>query len=49
MKLIFIILSFVFLSNLNAQNKFKVEQKETETWRSLYSINDEKKYNKTVR
>lgn len=42
MKLIFIILSFVFLSNLNAQNKFKVEQKETETWRSLYSINDEK-------
>ena len=42
MKLIFIIISFVFLSNLNAQNKFKVEQKETETWRSLYSINDEK-------
>jgi hypothetical protein len=42
MKLIFIIISFVFLSNLNAQNKFKVEQKETETWRSLYSINDKK-------
>jgi hypothetical protein len=42
MKLIFVIISLVFLSNLNAQNKFKVEQKETETWRNIYSLIDEK-------
>lgn len=42
MKIIFIIISFVFFTHLSAQNKFKVEQKETETWRSLYSLIDEK-------
>lgn len=36
------ILSILFLSKLSAQTRFKVEQKETETWRSVYSLIDEK-------
>ena len=42
MRLKFIILSILFLSKLSAQTRFKVEQKETETWRSIYSLIDEK-------
>jgi hypothetical protein len=42
MKKITYILSVLFLSNLSAQTKFKVEQKETKTWKSVYSLNDEK-------
>src|SRR3989338_5702396 len=42
MRLKFIILSIMFLSKLNSQTKFKVEQKETETWRNVYSLIDEK-------
>ena len=42
MRLKFIILSVLFLSKLSSQTAFKVEQKETETWRSIYSLVDEK-------
>lgn len=42
MKKITYILSVLFLSNLSAQTKFKVEQKETKTWKSVYSLIDEK-------
>ena len=42
MKIKLIIISFIFLAKLSAQTKFKVEQKETETWRSVYSLIDEK-------
>jgi hypothetical protein len=42
MKKITYLLSVLFLSNLSAQTKFRVEQKETKTWRSVYSLIDEK-------
>jgi hypothetical protein len=42
MKKITYLLSVLFLSNLSAQTKFKVEQKETKTWRSVYSLIDKK-------
>jgi hypothetical protein len=42
MKLKFIILSVLFLSQLSAQTKFKVVEKETESWKSIYSLVDEK-------
>jgi hypothetical protein len=38
----YIIILFCFLNSLLGQNKFKIETKETETWKSIYSINDEK-------
>ena len=41
MKLKIIILLFFIFSCFNAQTKFKVEEKETETWRSIYSLFDE--------
>lgn len=42
MKLKIIILLFCFLNSLHAQKKFKIETKRTDTWRSIYLINDEK-------
>jgi hypothetical protein len=41
MKLILTIFSFLILNLVNAQTKFKVEGKETKTWRSIYSLIDE--------
>lgn len=42
MKLRIKILLFFFTYLINAQIKFKVEERETETWRSIYSLIDEK-------
>ena len=47
MKLKIIILSILFLNLLNAQTKFKVVEKETNSWRSIYSLVDEN--NKTLK
>ena len=47
MKLNLIILFSFFLSLFNAQIKFKVDVKETNTWRNIYSLIDEK--NKTIK
>ena len=37
-----IILLFCFFNSLQAQKKFKIDTKETETWRSIHLIKDEK-------
>jgi len=37
-----IIILLCFLNSLQAQKKFKIESKETNTWKSIYLINDEK-------
>lgn len=37
-----IIILLCFLNSLQAQKKFKIDSKETNTWRSIYLINDEK-------
>ena len=42
MKLKIIIILFCFLNSLHAQKKFKIDTKETETWRSIHLIKDEK-------
>lgn len=42
MRLLLLIVSILFLNCLYAQTKFKVRQDETETWRSIYSLIDEK-------
>lgn len=47
MKYIIIILLFVGLDSAKAQTKFKIVSKETNTWRSIYSLIDLK--NKTIR
>jgi hypothetical protein len=41
-KINIIIILFCFFNSLQAQQKFKIEAKETETWRSIYLINDDK-------
>jgi len=47
MKLKIIILLFLIFNFLTAQTKFKVDEKQTETWRSIYSLVDEN--NKTLK
>ncbi len=37
-----IIIFLCFLNSLQAQKKFKIDSKETNTWKSIYLINDEK-------
>lgn len=47
MKSILIILLFIGLVSAKAQTKFKLVEKETDTWRSIYSLVDEN--NKTLK